>query len=232
MPPAWEYSALGGLALAGVVHGINPAMGWLFALFFGLHRQRVRALWLALGAVGAGHLLALLLSLDLLLLVRSTVPVEPLRIGAGTVALALGVARLFSLWRHPGWRGLNLGYGELALWATAMGLLHGGGLVFAPLVLGGESASLGSLATWAVPLLVHGAAAMATMALWPGEWPSSSSAWWCCSCPGWGPWEGERPTTPTATASDRGGQGHAQRGGRRCRQRLSKRHSPASRAQA
>ncbi len=165
MPPAWEYSALGGLALAGVVHGINPAMGWLFALFFGLHRQRAGALWLALGAVGAGHLLALLLSLDLLLLVRSTVPVEPLRIGAGTVAVALGVARLFSLWRHPGWRGLNLGYGELALWATAMGLLHGGGLVFAPLVLGGESISLGSLATWAVPLLVHGAAAMATMAL-------------------------------------------------------------------
>jgi hypothetical protein len=46
----WELSALGGLAAIGVLHGINPAMGWLFAVFFALHRGGQRALWLALGA--------------------------------------------------------------------------------------------------------------------------------------------------------------------------------------
>ncbi len=160
----WELSALGGLAAAGVLHGVNPAMGWLFALFFGLHRGGQRALWLALAAVGLGHLLALALSLALLLAVSSTVPIGPLRIAAGAGALVLGLGRLLSWWRHPGWRGLNLGYGELVLWATVMGLLHGGGLVFAPLVLGDEGAGALELGRWLLPTAVHGAAAMATMA--------------------------------------------------------------------
>ena len=160
----WELSALGGLALAGVLHGINPAMGWLFALFFGLHRGGQRALWLALAAVGLGHLLALALSLVLLLAASSTVPIGPLRIAAGAGALVLGLGRLLSWWRHPGWRGLNLGYGELVLWAAVMGLLHGGGLAFAPLVLGEGRGSLLDFGHLVLPTAVHGAAAMATMA--------------------------------------------------------------------
>ncbi len=158
----WELSALGGLALAGVLHGINPAMGWLFALFFGLHRGGQRALWLALAAVGLGHLLALALSLALLLAASSTVPIGPLRIAAGAGALVLGLGRLLSWWRHPGWRGLNLGYGELVLWAAVMGLLHGGGLAFAPLVLGEGRGSLLDFGHWVLPTAVHGAAAMAS----------------------------------------------------------------------
>jgi hypothetical protein len=160
----WELSALGGLAAIGVLHGINPAMGWLFAVFFALHRGGQRALWLALGAVGLGHLVALALSLALLLVASSTVPIGPLRVAAGAGALALGAGRLLSWWRHPRWRGLNLGYGELVLWATVMGLLHGGGLAFAPLVLHEEGRSALDVGRWALPTAVHGVTAIATMA--------------------------------------------------------------------
>jgi hypothetical protein len=32
----WPWAALAGL---GMFHGLNPAMGWLFAVALGLHRQ-------------------------------------------------------------------------------------------------------------------------------------------------------------------------------------------------
>ena len=32
----WPWFAIAGL---GVYHGLNPAMGWLFAVAIGLHRQ-------------------------------------------------------------------------------------------------------------------------------------------------------------------------------------------------
>src|SRR4026208_1874952 len=36
-----------GLAGLGAFHGLNPAMGWLFAVALGLHRRERRIVWLA-----------------------------------------------------------------------------------------------------------------------------------------------------------------------------------------
>ena len=43
------------LLLLGAVHGINPAMGWLFAVARGLQERNRRALWRALGPLALGH---------------------------------------------------------------------------------------------------------------------------------------------------------------------------------
>src|SRR3954454_7429261 len=42
---AWPWLTLAGL---GMFHGINPAMGWLFAVALGLHRQSRRVVLLSL----------------------------------------------------------------------------------------------------------------------------------------------------------------------------------------
>ena len=47
--------ALARLAGLGAFHGINPAMGWLFAVALGLQERRARAVWRALAPIAAGH---------------------------------------------------------------------------------------------------------------------------------------------------------------------------------
>ena len=46
------------LAGLGALHGINPGMGWLFAVSLGLQRQDRRAVWGALGPLALGHALS------------------------------------------------------------------------------------------------------------------------------------------------------------------------------
>ena len=51
----WPWFALAGL---GAFHGINPAMGWLFAVALGLHRQSRRVVPLSLLPIALGHALS------------------------------------------------------------------------------------------------------------------------------------------------------------------------------
>src|SRR5262245_64499403 len=56
MTALWPWLALAGL---GTFHGINPAMGWLFAVALGLHRHSRQAVLLALIPIALGHALAI-----------------------------------------------------------------------------------------------------------------------------------------------------------------------------
>src|ERR1700682_3423930 len=47
-PEFWPWLALAGL---GAFHGLNPAMGWLFAVALGLHRQSRAVVLLALPSI-------------------------------------------------------------------------------------------------------------------------------------------------------------------------------------
>src|SRR5207244_6660235 len=53
-PPTelWPWLALAGL---GLFHGLNPAMGWLFAVALGLHRGSQRTVLLSLIPITLGH---------------------------------------------------------------------------------------------------------------------------------------------------------------------------------
>jgi len=50
----WPWLAVAGL---GLYHGLNPAMGWLFAVALGLNRNSERVVWLALIPIALGHAL-------------------------------------------------------------------------------------------------------------------------------------------------------------------------------
>src|SRR3546814_7380495 len=65
MAEAWPWLILAGL---GAFHGVNPAMGWLFAVALGLHRRSRRVVWLALMPIALGHALSVLLVVAAVLL--------------------------------------------------------------------------------------------------------------------------------------------------------------------
>ena len=56
MTVGWPWLALAGL---GAYHGLNPAMGWLFAVALGLHRGSRKAVLQSLLPIALGHALAI-----------------------------------------------------------------------------------------------------------------------------------------------------------------------------
>jgi hypothetical protein len=145
--------------LLGGFHGLNPAMGWLFAVFLALQRRSTRTLLLALGPIAAGHAASVAAIALIILVARSTLPVMPVRLSTALVVLLFGTYKLLTLSRHPRWVGLNVGYADLAWWSFLMATAHGSGLMLAPLILGAP----GSAETvWL--LVAHNLAMLAVMA--------------------------------------------------------------------
>ena len=128
------------LLLLGAVHGINPAMGWLFAVARGLQERNRRALWRALGPLAAGHACAIVAAVGLAATLGRVVPTDALR---WLVAAALLVVGLDALRRHRHVRlgGMRVSARELATWSFLMASAHGAGLMVLPFVLGAGSAA-------------------------------------------------------------------------------------------
>lgn len=133
--------------LLGVFHGVNPAMGWLFAVFLAVNRKRRSELWRSLIPIALGHAVSVALVVAVVAAARSTFPVQPVRYVSAAVVLAFGLYRLFRWYRHSASAGgLNMGYRDLAVWSFLGATAHGSGLMLAPLVLGlpggGEAAAV------------------------------------------------------------------------------------------
>lgn len=126
---------LGGITLLGVFHGINPAMGWLFALAIGMQERSRRALLAALVPIAIGHEASVGVTVLLIQELRVLTSDEAIRI-AGAAGLALLAARQLVRHRHPRWVGMRLRPRELALWSFLMSTASGAGLMLLPLVLG------------------------------------------------------------------------------------------------
>jgi hypothetical protein len=129
---AWPWLALLGL---GAFHGINPGMGWLFAVALGLQEQRRSAVWRALPPIAVGHAVSVGLIVALVALIHATIPDEALRWIAALVLVGFGVFRLVRA-RHPRWVGMRVGFGDLTLWSFLMATAHGAGLMLVPVFLG------------------------------------------------------------------------------------------------
>jgi len=127
----WPWLTLFGL---GAFHGINPAMGWLFAVGLGLQEQRRIAVLRALPPIALGHALSIGIIIAAVLLGRVSVPRFALKIAAATILFAFGLYRLFRS-RHPNWVGMRVGFGDLTLWSFVMASAHGAGLMLIPLFL-------------------------------------------------------------------------------------------------
>jgi hypothetical protein len=122
-------------ALLGAYHGLNPGMGWLFAVFLGLQRGSGRVVALALLPIAVGHAASVALIAAIVLLAQSVLPLSPLRIAMALALLGFGAYRLRNLSRHGRWVGLNVGYRDLFGWSLLVATAHGSGLMLAPVLL-------------------------------------------------------------------------------------------------
>ncbi|MFZ0661240.1 MAG: hypothetical protein WAM66_00975 [Acidobacteriaceae bacterium] len=129
----WAWAAL---LLLGAWHGINPAMGWLFAVALGLQRRTGRAVWQALVPIVVGHLLSIATVVTLAVLVGSTLSPRHAKYGVALLLLGFSLYRIFAGKHHPSLGGMQVGFGHLVLWSFLMASAHGAGLMLLPVLLG------------------------------------------------------------------------------------------------
>ena len=132
MDHSWSWGAI---VLLGAWHGINPGMGWLFAVALGLQEGKATAVWRALPPLALGHGLAIAAVLLLAVLVGLVVPPLYLKWLVVAALLGFGAYRLVSH-RHPRFGGMRVGARDLTIWSFLMASAHGAGLMVLPFVLG------------------------------------------------------------------------------------------------
>jgi hypothetical protein len=163
----WAWLALTGL---GFFHGVNPAMGWLFAVALGLHRHSRRTVLLSLLPIAAGHAAAI--ALVLLAALALGLVLDHSVVGRVAAALLIGWALWHAVRGHRQRLRVGMQTG-LAVWSCVMATAHGAGLmlipVLAPICLSGTPAQAlavtGSVPVGIVALGVHIGAMLTTIGL-------------------------------------------------------------------
>jgi hypothetical protein len=107
------------LIALGAFHGINPGMGWLFAVALGMQEHRRGAVLRALVPRGAGHALAVAGAVGPALMIGAVIPIGELRWWTAGVLVSLGAMRFFRH-QHPRWAGMRVGLGGLTVWSFLM----------------------------------------------------------------------------------------------------------------
>ncbi|MBL9105381.1 MAG: hypothetical protein JNL82_30860 [Myxococcales bacterium] len=119
----------------GAFHGINPGMGWLFAVALGLQEQRRSAVLRSLVPIALGHALSIGVVVLALGLLQDAIDEAWLRWPVGALLAGFGVYKLVRS-RHPRWVGMRVGFADLTAWSFLMATAHGAGLMLAPVLLG------------------------------------------------------------------------------------------------
>jgi hypothetical protein len=119
----------------GAFHGLNPGMGWLFAVSIGLQERRRGALLAALGPIGAGHAASVLVVALLVVVSDSVLTAQVVAVGGGLAVAGFGLWRLLST-RHFRWVGMRLSALQLGAWSFLMSSAHGAGLMLLPVLVG------------------------------------------------------------------------------------------------
>lgn len=138
MTGAWPWVAV---ALLGAYHGVDPSMGWLFAVALGLQEHRRGKVIEALLPIAAGHLLSIALVVALVAgaMASESWLLRPL--GAATLIL-FGIFRFVWPRAHPRWVAMRVNARELATWSFLMASAHGAGLMLFPILVDMHSAGL------------------------------------------------------------------------------------------
>jgi hypothetical protein len=132
MTDTWQPLALAGL---GAFHGLNPAMGWLFAVALGLHRRSRAAVFAALVPIAAGHALSVAVVAGLLVAAGIALPQDVVRIGSALLLLAWAAYHWRFGHRHRVRFGMQTGLLGLAVWSFLMATAHGAGLMLWPVLM-------------------------------------------------------------------------------------------------
>jgi hypothetical protein len=165
----WPWIALAAL---GLFHGLNPAMGWLFAVALGLQRGSERVVLLALAPIAIGHAVAVAAVLTGFLALGFLVDRVTLSRVAAAVLIGWALWHLLRGHRQRLVVGMQTSLAGLALWSFLMASAHGAGLMLIPVLLPicATAASSHELTSDAIPVAlaalgVHTAVMLATIAV-------------------------------------------------------------------
>jgi hypothetical protein len=125
--------SLAALVVLGAFHGLNPGMGWLFAVARGLQGRSRSLVLQALPAIAAGHAASVGVVAVLVALTRSVVATRVVAVGGGVLLVGFGLWRLLSR-RHFRWVGMKISLWQLAGWSFLMSSVHGAGLMLLPVL--------------------------------------------------------------------------------------------------
>ena len=132
MTVPWPWLALAGL---GVFHGLNPAMGWLFAVALGMHRGSRQVVLLALAPIALGHALSIWIAAVAVMALGVMIDLSAIRIAAGTILIVWAIYHWRYGHRHRVRVGMTAGFAGLVLWSFLMASAHGAGLMLAPALM-------------------------------------------------------------------------------------------------
>jgi hypothetical protein len=138
----------------GAWHGINPGMGWLFAVALGMQEGRARAVWRALAPLALGHALAVGLAVVVVVALGVALPHDILPWLVAAVLFGFGLFRIMSN-RHPRFGGMRVTGRDLIVWSLLMASAHGAGLMVVPFLMGPGSAGAHA-GHHAVPMMAGG----------------------------------------------------------------------------
>jgi len=126
------------MLLLGAYHGINPGMGWLFAVALGMQQQTGRAVARALVPIAVGHAAAIGIVVLTAALLGFALPLMVVRYSVATLLLGLGIYSLVGH-HHPRWVRMRVGFRDLTVWSFLMASAHGAGLMVIPVLLGSST---------------------------------------------------------------------------------------------
>ena len=169
MNDVWPWLTVAGL---GAFHGLNPAMGWLFAVALGLHRQSRAVVAASLVPIAIGHAASIAAVASLLVIAGYLVPDHVVRIGSGLLLLGWAAYHWRFGHRHRVRFGMQVGILGLAAWSFLMATAHGAGLMLWPALMhtcqfggDGETGHAGPIAATLAGIGIHTLAMAATTAI-------------------------------------------------------------------
>lgn len=132
MNNAWAWLTIAGL---GAFHGLNPAMGWLFAVALGLHRKNRTIILEALPSIALGHALSVAIIVSTVILAGFFINERAILIASGLLLIAWAIYHQIYGHRHRVRVGMKTGLAGLTLWSFLMATAHGAGLMLLPVVI-------------------------------------------------------------------------------------------------
>ena len=162
MTLTWPWLAV---VAMGAYHGLNPAMGWLFAVSLGLKERSQGKVFAALLPIAAGHLASIAIVVALVGWGALAINPRVLQLVGGLALVAFGTFRLFSTRFHYRWVGMRVSSWDLVVWSFLMASAHGAGLMLFPVLFN-------------LPICTSAAATTAARGLGPGVFAMAQTALW------------------------------------------------------
>jgi hypothetical protein len=138
MSATWPWVLL---AAIGAYHGLNPGMGWLFALALGIQEKSQKAVLWALAPIAVGHAVAIAAAILVLRFAETILAARTIKLGVALILFAMGSYRIFRA-RHPRGGGMRVGFRDLTVWSFLMATSHGAGIMLMPILLAQPANSL------------------------------------------------------------------------------------------